>query len=88
MSIINNAKQVVSVPACKLHSWRREQPLSQELMQSGVVSIVAIYLTHTLDQRNCEMRLTLALTSLLAVLILASQKAPRYLALTSVPTVK
>lgn len=35
-----------------------------------------------------KMWLTLALTSLLAVLILASQKAPRYLALTSVPTVK
>lgn len=35
-----------------------------------------------------EMRLTFALTSLLAVLILASQKAPLYLALTSVPTVK
>lgn len=32
--------------------------------------------------------LTFALTSLLAVLILASQKAPLYLALTSVPTVK
>lgn len=41
-----------------------------------------------LDDEHFEMWLTLALTSLLAVLILASQKAPRYLALTSVPTVK
>lgn len=41
-----------------------------------------------LDHEYFEMWLTLALTSLLAVLILASQKAPLYLALTSVPTVK
>lgn len=52
--------------------------------------------THTTDTSNflilgfllSKLGLTLALTSLLADLILASQKAPLYLALTSVPTVK
>ena len=44
--------------------------------------------SYSQSEERETVRRTLALTSLLAILILASQNAPRYLALTSVPTVR